>query len=122
MMAWAQCARPTACVLQWPAGRRVSATVSRGYMRQTERARERVRGGRQADRADFYSKLLACLHVGSPSFPHDLISFIYRAVFNPIVFVLAHFHFSFLLNLLFFSVVFLPMNANGLQIGAGRDF
>jgi hypothetical protein len=32
-----------------------------------------------------YSKVLACLHVGSPSLPHDFITFIYRVVFNPIV-------------------------------------
>ena len=30
-----------------------------------------------------YSKVLACLHVGSPTFPHDLITFICRVGFNP---------------------------------------
>ena len=51
------------------------------------------------------SKVLACLHVGSPSFPHDLITFIYRVVLIQF-FVLGIFIFYFFI-FYFFKLFFL---------------
>jgi hypothetical protein len=47
-----------------------------------------------------------CIYIyGSPSFPHDLITFIYRVVFNPIFFVLGTFPFSSLFVCMFITAV-----------------
>jgi hypothetical protein len=65
-----------------------------------------------------YSKVLACLHVGSPSFPHDLITFIYRVVFEPIfcswhifffvLFIVYFYIFLFLFSFFIFSAFIIP--------------
>ena len=51
-----------------------------------------------------YSKVLACLHVGSPSLPHDLITFIYRVVLP--IFCSWHILFFVLFLFIFYFILF----------------
>ena len=73
---------------------------------------------------------LLLLHVCSPSFPHDLITFIYRVVFNPnfcswhIFFILSFFSFYYPLTFLIYpagpSTASEAFRSDSLHVSGGR--